>query len=123
MYGNVTMFFAGLEGLLGSPSSEVMPTMTLEHASEVPFKAWNSDVERTTTPKAEWAYVTEGTAGQAEARDRDVGGMATHTSWRLGDFTEQCQIKKAGLLLAEVAGVRSYTCAAAYATSALHCAS
>ena len=38
-YGDVTMFFAGLEGLLGSPSSEVMPTMTLEHASEETFRA------------------------------------------------------------------------------------
>ena len=49
-YGDVTMFFAGLEGFLGSPSPEVMPTMTLEHASEEPFTAWNSDIERTTTP-------------------------------------------------------------------------
>ena len=60
-YGNVKMFFAGLEGLLGSPSPEVMPTMTLEHTSEAPFEAWNSGVQRTTTPKAEWEYVTAGT--------------------------------------------------------------
>ena len=122
-YGDVTMFFAGLEGLLGSPSPEVMPMMTLEHASEKPFKAWNSGVERLTTPKAEWAYVTEGTAGTADSAEKDAGGprRPSHISdgsgerkgWKLEDFAKQTQIKKAGLLLAEVAGLRSYTCAAA----------
>ena len=122
-YGDVTMFFAGLEGFLGSPSPEVMPTMTLEHASTEPFKAWNSDVERLTTPKAEWAYVTEGTAGTADSAEKDAGGprRPSHISdgsgdrkgWKLEDFAKQAQIKKAGLLLAEVAGLRSYTCAAA----------
>ena len=122
-YGDVTMFFAGLEGLLGSPSPEVMPTMTLEHASTEPFKAWNSDVERLTTPKAEWAYVTEGTAGTADSAEKEAGGprRPSHISdgsgerkgWKLEDFAKQPQIKKAELLLAEVAGLRSYTCAAA----------
>ena len=53
----------------------------------------------------------EGTAGTAE--DRDVGGTAAHV-WagrKLEDFAQQPQIKKAGLLLAELAGLRSYTCA------------
>lgn len=53
----------------------------------------------------------EGTAGTAE--DRDVGGTAAHVGWKLEDFAQQPQIKKAGLLLAELAGLRSYTCAAA----------
>jgi hypothetical protein len=122
-YGDVDMFFGGLEELLGSPSPEVMPTMTLEHASTEPFKAWNSDVERLTTPKAEWAYVTEGTAGTADSAEKEAGGprRPSHISdgsgerkgWKLEDFAKQPQIKKAGLLLAEVAGLRSYTCAAA----------
>ena len=49
----------------------------------------------------------EGTAGTAE--DRDVGGTAAHVGWKLEDFAQQPQIKKAGLLLAELAGLRSYT--------------
>ena len=49
------------------------------HASEVPFKAWNAENERTTTPKAEWEYVTEGSAGADATRDiRDVGSSAEH---------------------------------------------
>ena len=125
-YGDVDMFFGGLEGLLGTPSPEVMPTMTIEHASEEPFNAWNSDVERTTTPKAEWAYVTEGTAGTADVRGKDTSGHVRRpsramdglegkrTGWKLENFAQQPEIKKAGLLLAEVAGVRSYTCAASH---------
>ena len=83
--------------------------MMLEHASEMPFKAWNSDVERTTTPKAEWEYVTEGTAGTVDT----TRGTREHAGWKLENFAQQPQIKQAGLLLAEVAGLRSYTCAAA----------
>ena len=121
-YGDVSMFFAGLEGLLGSPSPEVMPTMMIEHASNEPFKAWNSDVERTTTPKAEWTYVTVGMAGTADTADEAeeiTGRRPSHFKdgsddrkcWELDDFAQQPQIKKAGLLRAEVAGVRLYTCA------------
>ena len=132
-YGAVSMFFAGLEGLLGSPSPEVMPTMMLEHASNEPFKAWNSDVERTTTPKAEWTYVTVGMAGTADTSDEAEeinrrqpshfkDGSGDRKGWKLDDFAEQPQIKKAGLLLPEVAGVRLYTCANPHCTAshALH---
>ena len=114
IYGDVDVFFAGLEGLIGAPSADVMATMTHEHSSDKPFTAWNSEVERTTTPKAEWAYVTEGKAGLTGVAgdDRGMDGSGERAGWTLEDFARQPTIKKAGLLLSEVAGVRSYTCAA-----------
>ena len=116
-FGDVTMFFAGLEGHLGAPSPEVMLTMTLEHDSSEPFDAWNADKMRRTTPKAEWEYVTKGTAGVENLRClvtgdiRDLSGTSEHEGWTLENFARQAKIKDAGLLLSEVAGVRSYTCA------------
>ena len=63
-YGSVKDFFAGLEGMLGSPASDVMHAMESEHGSHEPFKAWNANVLRVTTPHAEWVYVAEKRAGE-----------------------------------------------------------
>ena len=109
-YAGVAQFFAGLEGLVGSPSPEVMETMAREHASDVPFDAWNSDVKRTTTPRAEWAYVVEAreSDGEKETRSSDERASARVLK-TLHECAELPQVKKASLLLAEVAGVRLYT--------------
>ena len=63
-YGSVKNFHAGLEGMLGSPVSDVMHAMESEHSSQEPFKAWNANVVRVTTPHAEWVYVAEKRAGE-----------------------------------------------------------
>ena len=42
---------------------------------------------------------------------RDLSGTSEHEGWTLENFARQAKIKDAGLLLSEVAGVRSYTCA------------
>ena len=110
-YEGVDMFYGGLARLIGAPSSEVTPAMAREHASTDPFEAWNAEAKRTTTPWPwdEWLFVIKGVAVKPEAGDMDrsderVGGQ-------LEDFANKPEVKKAGLLLAEVAGVRLYTCA------------
>ena len=124
-YGSVREFFAGLEGLIGSPSSDVMAAMEQDHASTEPFEAWNSDVKRTTTPRAEWVYVVQKMVGEkvddaASAKVAETQGRGRQPShvidategrkgWKLEDFANQPEIKRADLLLPEVAGIRLYT--------------
>jgi len=121
-YGQAKEFFAGLEGLVGSPSSDVMAAMVRDHASDEPFEAWNAEQPRVTTPRAEWIYVVEGTAGKPvpqvagatfEGRERhpshDTDCTGGRAGWKLKDFAAQPQIAKAGLMLTEVAGIRLYT--------------
>ena len=124
-YGGIEQFFGGLEGLIGTPSPDVMNSMRLEHTSDEPFEAWNADVKRRTTPRAEWSYVVDCTAGETRRRssvsasaDHDGRARApsyaaeaesVHDGWWLSDFAAQPEIRAAGLLLAEVAGIRAYT--------------
>eukprot|EP00966_Prymnesium_polylepis_P334443 7389817-Prymnesium_polylepis.2 len=121
-YATVDEFFAGLEGLIGSPSANFMLAMEREHASEERFEAWNANVKRATTPRAEWLYVKESRAGKAvpepvgnggESRGRQPSRATDATSgragWTLEDFAAQPEIQKAKLLLAEVAGMRLYS--------------
>eukprot|EP00966_Prymnesium_polylepis_P229978 5321413-Prymnesium_polylepis.1 len=95
--------------------------MEREHASDESFEAWNADVKRTTTPRAEWLYVKECRAGEAvpeaAARDGSRGRQPSHATdvtggragWKLEDFEAQPEIQKAKLLKPEVAGIRLYT--------------
>ena len=124
-YGDMEQFFGGLEGLVGTPSHDVMNEMRREHASDEQFEAWNADVKRKTTPRAEWSYVVDCAAGETTSRpsvsaSADQEGRARapshaaeaasdHAGWRLDDFAAQKNIRAAGLLLAEVAGIRAYT--------------
>ena len=121
-YGDIEQFFGGLEGLIGTPSPEVMNSMRLEHASDEPFESWNADVKRRTTPRAEWSYVVDCTAGETTSRasvsasdgrargpSHATESESVHAGWRLSDFAAQQKIRAAGLLLAEVAGIRAYT--------------
>ena len=123
-YANVKDFFAGLEGLIGSPSPDIMDAMKRDHASDEVFEAWNADVKRSTTPRAEYAYVVEGRAGEAisdpesaAAASAGRGRQPSHVTdatggragWKLEDFAAQPEIVSAGLLLPEVAGIRLYT--------------
>jgi hypothetical protein len=119
-YATVKEFYAGLEGLVGSPSSDVMTAMVRDHASTEAFDAENAGKKRTTTPRAEWLYVVEGVVGvevpEEAGRDRhpshakdSLAGVrvkADGTPWALEDFAAQPKIKEAGLMLAEVAGIR-----------------
>jgi hypothetical protein len=108
-YEGVEKFFEGLTGLIGPPSYEITGRsngpMAREHASTEDFVAWNAETKRTTNPWDEWLFVTKGVAVKPEARDMD------RSSGRLEDFANKPEVKKAGLLLAEVVGVRLYTCA------------
>jgi hypothetical protein len=114
-YGDVAQFFAGLEGLVGLPFADFMLGMLLEHASDTPFHAWNSDERRETTPRAEYAYVTEKLAGDPSVPTRiaDMTGRAGaalgQPGWLLRAFANLPEARAAGLLLAEVAGARLYT--------------
>jgi len=121
-YGSVQEFFAGLEGLVGSPSSDVMAAMERDHESDEPFEAWNANQPRVTTPRAEWIYVAKGRAGEPvpQVVGATVEGRARHPShatdftegragWELKDFAAQQEVIKAGLMLPEVAGIRLYT--------------
>ena len=104
-YGDIEQFFSGLEGLVGPPHHDFINGMELEHASEETFEAWNSETQRLTSARSEWAYVAYMPAGDLSVPDRgaDANGRA---GWRLQDFAKQPSIVKAKLLLAEVAGVR-----------------
>eukprot|EP00966_Prymnesium_polylepis_P259788 6001244-Prymnesium_polylepis.1 len=63
--------------MLGSPSADVMHAMEREHSSEEPFKAWNANVLRVTTPLAEWAYVATAKAGEEVTEVKDVSMVET----------------------------------------------
>jgi len=127
-YGSVKDFFAGLEGLIGSPSSDVMTAMERDHASTKPFDAYNGDKMRTTTPRAEWDYVVEKAVGEQvddpealkvskteghfklPSHKMDSTAMDNgRQDWKLQNFADQPAIKKAGCLIPEVAGIRLYT--------------
>jgi len=116
-YGPTTEFYGGLEALVGCPSADVMAAMELDHASDELFEAQNADKWRSTTPRAEWVYVVDGVAGEAvgflaEGRERAPSHVADKTDragWKLQDFASQPTIKQAGLMIAEVAGIRLYT--------------
>ena len=108
-YEGVEKFFEGLTGLIGPPSHEVTPAMAREHASTEEFDAWNAEAKRTTTPWDEWLFVIKGVAVKPEARDMDRSGG--RVGGQPEDFANKPEVKKAGLLLAEVVGVRLYTCA------------
>ena len=106
-YGGVEQFFGGLEGLVGTPSPDFLPTMVTEHASDQPFDAWNAGEKRSTTPNREWLYIAEGRSGEAPFSDRDKGHPV---GWRLVDFvTEIPEMVQAGVLLPEMAGLRLCT--------------
>jgi len=127
-YGSVKDFFAGLEGMLGSPSSDVMTAMERDHASTKPFDANNAGKVRTTTPRAEWVYVKQKAVGE-KVDETEVDRVAEkeklpshkedknakevidvdRQGWKLDNFADQPKIKKAGLWLEEVAGIRLYT--------------
>lgn len=127
-YDEVETFFAGLEGLVGTPSSDFMTAMASEHASEKEFTAYNAEVERVTTPRKEWEYVTKGTVEPSIAdplfagRDVVEAGLKQpdRTGWRLSDFArcEESIGKRAELLLPEVAAVRLCACAGLEAAEA-----
>ena len=112
-YEGVDMFFGGLTGLIGPPSHGVTGRsdgpMAREHASTEDFVAWNAEAKRTTTPWDEWLFVIKGVAVKPEARDMDRSGG--RVGGQPEDFANKPEVKKAGLLLAEVVGVRLYTCA------------
>jgi hypothetical protein len=76
-YGSVVEFYAGLEGMLGSPSVNVMHAMEKEHSSKEPFKASNANVLRVTTPLAEWAYVAKAKVGEEVTEVKDVSMVVT----------------------------------------------
>ena len=58
-YGSLSVFFGGLEGLVGSPNPKVMASMTEEHSargdSTRDFTTSNYDLR--TTSAVEWAFV------------------------------------------------------------------
>ncbi len=108
-YGGVEQFFAGLEGLIGLPHADFLLGMSLEHASDEPFEAWNSEIKRVTTPRSEWIYVVEKPVGDASVPDRAADTKGRPGDWRLRDFAALPPARAAKLLLAEVAGVRLYT--------------
>ena len=66
----------------------------------------SSEVRRDTSPRAEWLYVVEGKAPTVSTRQDSIG---MRLGWTLADYAAQAPIKAAGLLLAEVAGIRLYT--------------
>ena len=102
-YAGLEAFFAGLEGLIGSPSPDVLAAQTREHSSDAKFSSHNV---RSTSPRCEWAYVLHGRAGDADGRERDSCGR---DGWRLSNFVAHPNSRRAGLLLEEVAGLRAYT--------------
>ena len=63
--GGLKTFYEGLEGLLGSPSPELMQAATHEHCgsadSDLPFTTSNHGV--TTTARVEWYFVTDPAKG------------------------------------------------------------
>ena len=104
-FGDVSRFFAGLEGLIGSPSADILRGMEREHASDEPFSSHNV---YDTTPRLEFDYVMSGRAGEivgreAEATDHGKDG------WRLRDFVAAPESRRASLLAEEVCGLRLYT--------------
>ena len=75
-----------------------MNQMEFEHESDESFDAWNSDVKRVCTPRAEWQFAVKGAAAGADATGRAGGALK--------EYVELPTVQKAGLLRAEVAGIR-----------------
>eukprot|EP00966_Prymnesium_polylepis_P019843 457517-Prymnesium_polylepis.1 len=97
-----------------------MAAMERDHSSDSPFEATNSSVKRTTTPRAERAYVVNGRAGEEVPEVRNVEShnkRPSHVSdategragWTLANFWQQPEPQQAGMMLEEVAGIRLYT--------------
>ena len=104
-FGDVSRFFGGLEGLIGSPSADILSAMEREHASDEPFSSHNV---HDTTPRREFEYVMSGRAGEIEGREAE----ATHhgkDGWRLRDFVAAPESRRASLLAEEVCALRLYT--------------
>ena len=72
-FASVETFFAGLEGLIGTPSSDFMTAMGTEHKSTDPFQAWNANKQRETTPRKEWEYVTHSRVNLEEQDELFMG--------------------------------------------------
>jgi hypothetical protein len=73
-FASVETFFAGLEGLIGTPSSDFMTAMGTEHKSTEPFTAFNANKMRETTPDKEWKYVTQSCVNLDEAEPSIFAG-------------------------------------------------
>ena len=58
-YGNLKVFFRGLEGLVGSPNPNVMAAMAEEHTAgvDVTHEFTTGNYDLTTTSAIEWAFV------------------------------------------------------------------
>jgi len=114
-YAGLDSFFKGLEGLVGSPSPDVLDAMGREHASTELFTAWNADYKRTTTPHDEFRFVLTGALDAPDMATRAQGHRHacfiadSRTVGPLTTFAQLEKAKQAGLLLAEVAGIRLYT--------------
>ena len=105
-YGDISQFFEGLEGLVGSPSPDVRRTMGNEHASDVPFDTHNVFG---TTPRLEWQYVTEKEVGDSSVTNRAQDKTGGRPGWRLSDFVAHPKCVEAKLIVEEVIGIRLYT--------------
>ena len=104
------MYHAGLEGLIGLPSPDIVGKMLWEHTqswyASISFDCWY--IPGGTTAAREYSYV-DGSATETSCQNglRDEG----HNGWSIRDIMERNMdvIKEAKLQLAEVFALRLYT--------------
>jgi hypothetical protein len=114
-------FYKGPEGIIGTPNPKILPGMEAEHClrgnSKTIFTTGNYNLA--TTPAMEWEFVVTPRAGfEYPHTPKDKGGWRHGNDWKgscgreaeeLELFMAKSQVKTAGLLEAEVIGLRLYT--------------
>ena len=109
VFGSISDFTSSLEGKLGTPSPRVLPAMEEEHTraadSEDDFTPGNYPVP--TTPRHEWAVVTDSAARERANREAGGTGRRVLDPWQLPP--EQATLcSRAGLQLPEVVALMSF---------------
>jgi hypothetical protein len=114
-------FYKGPEELIGTPNPKILPAMEAEHClrgnSKTSFTSGNYQLA--TTPTIEWEFVVTPKAGfEYPHTPKDKGSWRPGNDWKgacgreaeeLELFMAKSQVQMAGLLRAEVIGLRLYT--------------
>ena len=119
-YGDLSTFFAGLEGKIGAPEPQVLSAMEREHTSSADShdKFTTTNYLLTTTPKEEWTFTVEPekcAEWPTEQRAMDAAHkrkpmLLPELRRKLSEINKQLELMKQVLLMLEEAfGARLYT--------------
>jgi hypothetical protein len=120
-FATLDEFFRGPEALIGVPNPKIMEGMEKEHCSRdnatVRFNSPNYNVW--TTPELEWEFVVKPVAGKAYPHTpKNKADWEKPNDWKgehgrevaaLDSFMQLEEVTKAGVIPAEVIGLRLYT--------------